>query len=415
MNNDQKQVYLIPELKNRSANPIAAILKTLVWVVWIGGAILGVGLGAAAGKVSNMLSYYGGRSGSDFSFSTMLITWALSFAIGLFPYAFAEIISLLHQANNIVYRVESKDSNSKISVVDGSKEDSEETNTEIWEYKVEQNDDSLPFNIEKLIVKSNGMYEGCLALSLIPTVSLVQVEAVLVDINVENRLGEPYTMDNVVFTGMSRNSKNTGYTSADVDYRITRNMCANIKSVTVVVKEYSVSGKTYVVGKDGFDNSANATFEMVLQAAYGMTSSYEIWNYVEELAQKGEPIATDELRKILKDDAEIERMYGNHYNSCIKKLEEYFSRIANENNRAQDDEQSTMQPTTANQKIQQPEADDSGTYTGQEPKQEAHSDSEPADYTTQLTDEAVFCMKCGTKVDLPDSVFCPSCGAKLVR
>lgn len=411
MNNDQKKVYLIPELKNRSANPIAAILKTLVWVVWIGGVILGIGLGTAAGKVSSAFSYYGERSGSDFSVSTMLITWALSFAIGLFPYAFAEIISLLHQANNIVYRVESENGTAGILSGSGNTKDSNESNTEIWEYKVEQNDDSVPFNIQKLIAKSTGTNEGYLALSLIPTVAFAQVEAVLVDINVENRLGEPYIINDVVFTDLSRDSVSGNYTSADVNYRITKNMCANIQSVAVSVKEYSVSGKSYVVGKDKYDASINVNIESVIQTANNMSSSNEIWNYVEELAHKGDPIATNELRKILKDDAKIERMYGNYHSASMKNLKDYFGMKTNEVNFTSDDEQPTMQSTPSNQSIQQPEVDEIQNYSNQD----TSSVSDPAGYTTQPTDEVVFCMKCGTEVNLPDSVFCPSCGAKLVR
>lgn len=102
MNNDEKMYYVSPK-GGKGVNPVAAILKTVVWCIWVGGFILGIAAGATVDKFSSAL-YYGGSDG-NFSLGTMLIVWIISFIQGIFIYAFAEIITLLQKANNMAYSV----------------------------------------------------------------------------------------------------------------------------------------------------------------------------------------------------------------------------------------------------------------------------------------------------------------------
>ncbi len=389
MKNDEKTIYLNPELKNKSPNPIATILKTLVTVLWIGGAILGIGLGFVIG------------SKSHFSFITMIITWAVAFSLGLFPYAFAEIISLLHQANNISYKIEMPSVNSLTNTV--SIGDRINDRNDKWEYDLDYKDNTIPFDIKKLSAESAGQ-EGYLTLLIKPTVAFIVIDAIMVDICVENKLGEPYTLSDIVFTEFERAGELQR--SSGVICQLTKNMISNIKSIEVIVKEYSVNKKAYKIGQDEYfisEKTEGESIDDLMATVYHMNSTIEVYKYFEELAAKGSILATPELVKKLREDAEIERLYGNHYKECIKKLESHF-RIRHE----ETSEEQTKE-------IFQPESEpiDETTSEVQEPASVAHEVQVEEDKND--SNEVVFCIRCGHKIESPDSIFCPKCGERIIR
>ena len=77
-------------------NGIATALTVIAWIIFICGFILGIILGADVAETSRYFS----DSSSEFSISTALITWAVSFISGIAFLGFAEIIKLLHDINN---------------------------------------------------------------------------------------------------------------------------------------------------------------------------------------------------------------------------------------------------------------------------------------------------------------------------
>lgn len=74
-----------------SINPVASILKTSAWLIYIVACILGIILGNDIGDTI--------FSSSDFSVTTMLVIWAIGFVSGTVMMGFGEIISLLHEIN----------------------------------------------------------------------------------------------------------------------------------------------------------------------------------------------------------------------------------------------------------------------------------------------------------------------------
>lgn len=389
MRNDEKTIYLNPELKNKSPNPIAAILKTLVTVLWIGGAILGIALGFVIG------------SKSHFSFITMIITWAVAFSLGLFPYAFAEIISLLHQANNTSYKIDMSVLNSLTNTV--SVGDRTNDSNDKWEYDLDYKDNTIPFNIKKLNAESVGQ-EGYLTLLIKPTVAFIVIDAIMVDICVENKLGEPYTLSDIVFTEFERAGELLS--SSGITCQLTKNMLSNIKSVEIIVKEYSVNKKVYKIGQDEYffnEKTEGESIDELMATIYQMNSTIEVYKYFEELAAKGSIWATPGLVQTLKKDAEIERLYGNRYQECIKKLESHFRIRHEEDPKEQPKETFQSEPKPIDEELSELPEPESDEYEAQ--VEEDKNDS----------GEIVFCIRCGHKIESADSIFCPKCGERIIR
>ena len=171
----------------------------------------------------------------------------------------------------------------------------------------------MEINIKKLNAESTAQ-EGYLTLLIKPTVAYIVIDAIMVDICVENKLGEPYTLSDIVFTEFERAGELLR--SSSVICQLTKNMFSNIKSVEVIGKEYSVNKKAYKIGQDEYfisDKTEDESIDDLMATVYHMNSTIEVYKYFEELAAKGSILATPELVKMLeKDGWSIDRTKGDH-------------------------------------------------------------------------------------------------------
>lgn len=78
--------------KEETSNGVSIALKVIAWIIFVGGFIIGLVLGAEGG------SSYGSRN--EFDFVAAVSSWATAFVSGIIFLGFAEIIKLLNDIKN---------------------------------------------------------------------------------------------------------------------------------------------------------------------------------------------------------------------------------------------------------------------------------------------------------------------------
>lgn len=359
-------------------NDIAIIMKTMVWIIWIAGFIIGIVVGYKWGNMVSSFKYYDGKN--HFDFVMTLVVWLIAFSIGLFPYGFAEIISLLQQGNTLSYRANIKNEDS------GAVNQTADNNAKldnIKEYAIDNVGQQLPFKLVSLRAHEESITHAGLELEIHWNRSAA-IQGILADVTVNTLFGDKYEYKDVSFVNF-RNNEGYRFVSGKSQCELSDNIFKSASSISVSVKKYVIQDKVYLPGD--IDSEADtASFELdedgLLEELKKMKSTTEVAEYVTRLYKAGEPIATKEMVDLIDRRAANEKFYGNNYKETIKDIMKYFGR---ELPRA---EEATPVLEDDNNNISQDKA---------------------------VKEEQIFCIKCGNKIDFSDAVFCPGCGEKIIR
>lgn len=423
-----KEMYVRPDGGNRD-NALADTLKVIGYLVWIGGFCLGIYLGVEKGKA---VSYFSDSS-SDFAFSTALLTWIGAFLTGLFPLTFSEILSLLQKGNTIYYVVDG--SGMKLPDVDVRKvTDTAETENkeEIPEYSL-NNTQSLPFKMTRLRITLDESNSVSAVLG-IEWAGVVMVKGILADIQINNIYGDTLTLQGVSFNDIHRKkSGEKELTSEPVRLdNISGVMLKNVVSIDVIVNKYVFDNAVHYPGEEIIlpETVTNAAGTSAPGGAYGvsqndflyrieqMRSSKEIFDFVKLLNETGDPIVSEELLKAVTNCAHFEKMYGNNYKECVRKV---YRVLGYEYNPPEPVEQKPLTAPTVTAGYNPVQS--GASFSKPVMQQSAVSNKDTYDYdwpddkaaSSGRVPEPLYCASCGKRIDEAEAIFCPSCGSMIER
>ncbi len=423
-NNSRKTVDLdmAPRGGNRN-NGVAWVLKIAAFLAWGGGFIAGIIAGKDAGKIK----YY--MDGSEFSFGTAFLVWIAAFIVGFIPYAFAEIVCLLQEANTIRYagsielpKLYTGTANSSPSSVVQPIDNKGDNNS--FEYRISPSatDGLVPFKLKTLKVDAVNVNGYCMRLSLHLKMKR-NMHGILTDIDINTIYGDSYHIGNVSFVGFK--DKDFVYTSEGIYCEIPDSIMNSIKEVFITVNKYVIDEQLYLPGDDSLirNSSRNWISEAdFLNEVSNMGSCKEIAAYIEMLLQDGDPIASDELLSIVRQYAAEEKLlFKPDTRACMKKIRAYFGyeiepEYAEEEN---DGLKTVVIPTQASEPVSggtiiqgsvEPQA-----APGRSKSSNIEIIKERAARNNQLANsqpQARYCPKCG-KPMVSDALFCGYCGYKI--
>ena len=404
-------------------NGVASTLKTIAWLIWIIGFILGIVIGRKFGKIGNLGSYLGNYFGSgsnssdfDFSWTSAFVTWAIAFIQGLFPLSFAEIISLLQKGNTLTYvtGVPVSESVTGVSVSDRewkpiamSQPVARTKEKGARQFALDYRGAQLPFYLDSLLIKEYEKNDVTAQLR-VQWAGVVKIKGILADIEIESLYGEKETVQDISFLNLQRRGDKdkalvSDETTCNIPYYL-----EGVKNVTLVVKKYAINDEVHLPGdnlsvpqqqassakpsNNSIGNGYGVNVETMLATMGEMRSSAEIFQYVKTLHSAGDPIVSEDLKEIVKTSAYTEKMYGNNYNSCMKKIYDLFGY---EYISAKGD------PHVGNYPNDSEDDHNLNSYSN----------------TIQINDslEPLYCSSCGKRIEEPDAIFCPSCGSMIDR
>lgn len=300
-------------------NSVAELLKSLAWITWIGGGILGFILGLSAGKVASM--FY---TSSRFSLTTALLTWGMAFIVGIVPYGFAEIIGLLNFLTTAQYEVVQNNTNDEKNSVEHSNSKKELDSDIQFEYAVKTNE-NLPFVVEGLIVtqRDNQLYVK----SSIRNKTSLEITSYIANITIKDLYGKEYVFSDCVFIDFTGTRL---LKSSEVLINIPVTIPKIIDTIKVDIMQYIIEGKAYKPGtepeilknKIDSDNDSKMEKDVFLEQIASLDRK-EIISYVNTI-KNDTPYINNELIELIEQQLEAERIYGFGRESTLKSIRKFL-------------------------------------------------------------------------------------------
>jgi len=162
-----------------------------------------------------------------------------------------------------------------------------------------------------------------------PIVSAILAEIKFVDIFERNTV-----FSDIVFKNFEKIDSKKFLVSESVPCQIPKDIFQLQTSVQVKIEKYIMNNKLIDLSKKEIEytsptnqwlNSAESTENTILNATAKLSSAIEIYNYLVEFNELHNFCLKSELLDKIQELVNVERYYGNCKESCIKKIEEYFS------------------------------------------------------------------------------------------
>lgn len=232
-------VDIVPHGGNRF-NGFAFALQIIGAVLWSLGGILGLVLGAGLGNVSSTIF-----GGSRFMWVTAIVVWSIAFLMGLFPFCFAEIISLLQKNTTLQYLVGLDESNEQ-TAEKASHAGVEPFDAKVRRVPVAESEQEIPFRPIYLTLRKSQASEMEAALSL-QTDGGFEVAGVMTDIDFVTFFEERYRAENVSFLWFKseQGKQKSRFMSCGLSARVIE----SVKGVRINVKKYLSADKIYLPGE----------------------------------------------------------------------------------------------------------------------------------------------------------------------
>ncbi|MBP5385024.1 MAG: zinc ribbon domain-containing protein [Lachnospiraceae bacterium] len=350
--------YTLRKTEGKRINSIASALRRAAIGFWIGGLIMGFVMGVKFGELG---AFPFTSSHTEFSWAIAFAVWGSTFMDGLLILGFSEILFLLQENNTQGFSCEESAGMGPADTTD------KEGGRDQLRFPLDSGDQKLPFSLAELLINRKGSDEvGFILTAVWPEAAMLP--GILADLQLTNLYGDTSVIQNVSFVHLQRKG-NITLVSDECAFKLPDNVLNCLTRIHVIVKKYTFQNRVHLPGENmempqpGNVSYGGGGVKDLLSAIDRMHSAKEIQAYVEQLKGRNDPVVTDELDEIVKQSAYIEKMYGNNYKECAKRIFKLFG----------------------------------------------------IEYKPQDDPKKVVCPQCGKVIDEPSAVFCTACGTPIVR